>query len=103
MSWTWRKDELLTDKGVDEYHRYWSDRVGESLPAILWFTYNGLTQRIDPPLNPEHDPTQDDERYGHLHCSTESPRDSDHMKLLAKLVNDGEYAGIARKYARPTA
>lgn len=101
MSWTLRRDNLLTDAGLDEYHNYWSNRVGECLPAILWFNHIGLTQKIEPPFVPEHDPDQDDQQYGHLHCSTDSPRDDVHMKLLAKLVHDGEYAGIARRYAKP--
>jgi len=100
MSWTFRAEALRTTAAIDEYHRYWSERVGESLPAILRFTFYGLTKCIDPPLEPRHVPDPDDATYGHLHCSTERPRDKAHMELLQKLVNDGIHAGVAKRYPK---
>ena len=107
MSWTFRDESLQSDTAIDEYRAYFSQLideslklVGASLPAILRFTFYGLTRCIDPPLEPRHDPDPDDSKYGHLHCSTEAPHDKAHMELLAKLVNDGQFAGIARRYEK---
>ena len=98
MSWTLRNDDLRTDVGLDAYHAHFSELVGEKLPAILWFSFYGLTRGIDPPLEPKHDNDPDDLKYGHLHCSTSAPHDREHMEVLAKLVNDGKHAGIAGRY-----
>ncbi len=103
MSWTFRDDRLKTDSGLNAYHAYYSKLLGETLPAILWFSFFGLTQRLEPPLEPQHDPDPSDPEFGHLHCSTEAPRDRPHMELMAKFVNDGEHAGIARRYSKRTA
>lgn len=100
MSWTFRNDELGSDAGIDAYHAYFSKSFGQSLPAILRFTYHGLTQRIDPPLEPRHDPDADDPIYGHLHCSTDPPHDKAHMQRLAKLVNDGIHASVAKRHPK---
>jgi hypothetical protein len=101
MSFTYRDGSLQSDEDIDKYHAYFSKLVGETLPAILWFTFDGLTRRIVPPLEPQLDPDPDDTTYGHLHCSTDAPRDKPHMELMAKLVNDGQFAGIARRYPKP--
>jgi hypothetical protein len=98
MSLTYRNDSLQSAASIDEYHAYFCKQVGETLPAILRFSFYGLTKCIDPPLEPSWDPAPDDPKYGHLHCSSEAPRDKPHMELLAKLVNDGKHAGIARRY-----
>ena len=103
MSLTFRDEELRTDVGLDAYHKYFSDSIGQILPAILWFTFYGLTRGIDPPMEPRLDPDPDDAKYGRLHCSTNCPRDRVHMQLIAKLVNDGEHAGIARRYPKRAA
>jgi hypothetical protein len=100
MSLTYRNGSLQSAASIDEYHAYFSNQVGETLPAILRFTFYGLTKRIDPPMVPSWDPAPDDPKYGHLHCSTEAPREKPHMKLLAKLVNDGQHASIAARYPR---
>lgn len=100
MSFTFRDEDLQTDIGLDAYHAYFSEQVGVPLPAILRFTFHGLTRCVDPPLQPRHDPDPSDQRYGRLHCSTEAPHDKAHRELLAKLVNDGMYAGIARRYPK---
>lgn len=103
MSWTFRNNVLFDDKELDAYHGYFSERFGQPLAAVLRFTFFGLTRVIDPPLEPraDHDPT--DAVYGHLHCSTDQPRDQAHMERLAKLVMDGVYAGIAKRYPKPKA
>ncbi|MHC4696879.1 MAG: hypothetical protein ACYTFA_09065 [Planctomycetota bacterium] len=98
MSLTFRDVVLQTDVGLDAYQEYFSRLIGENIPAILSFTFHGLTRRIEPPLEPQHDPDPSDTKYGDLHCSTERPRDRAHMDRLAKLVNDGAHAGIARCY-----
>ena len=103
MSWTYRDARLMNDDGLDAYHAYFSERAAINLSAILWFAFFGLTKRIDPPLEPRPEPDPDDLEYGDLHCSTGAPRDKAHMELLAKLVNDGEYAGIARRYPKQVA
>lgn len=103
LSLTFRDSTLKTEAGLDAYHEYCSERAGKTLPGILWFSFLGLTQRIDPPLEPQHNPDASDEKYGGLHCSTDAPRDNTHMELLAKLVNDNEHAGIAGRYPKQVA
>lgn len=98
MSWTYRDETLKSDQGIDAYHEYFSELVGEPLPAILTFSCLGLGS-IQPPLLPMHDPDPEDRKYGHLHCSTDSPRDKPHREMLAKLVNDGVHARILRLYS----
>lgn len=98
MSWTFRDQQLMSQLGLEAYHRYFSEQVVGGLPAILRFTFFGLTQCINPPLQPEQDRDSGDPQYGHLHCSTGVP-DEAQMRQLAKLVNDGQYAGIARRYS----
>ena len=88
MSWTFRDDDLRTRDGLDAYHCYFSEKFGQPLAAILWFTFYGLTQRIDPPMEPRPDPDPEDPKYGRLHCSTNRPRDQDQMELLA--IVDGQ-------------
>lgn len=94
MSFTHRNSSLQSDAAIEEYHTYYNKLVGETLPAILRFTFCGLTKVLNPPLEPERDPDSEDTKYGHLHCSTPRPRDKPHMEFLAKLVNDGKHAGI---------
>lgn len=100
ISLTYRDETLQSDTAIDEYHAYFSELVGETLPVILRFTFYGLTKCVDPPLEPRYDPDSKDPKYGHLHCSTDAPRGKPHMELLAKLVNDGQHAGIVRHYAK---
>ena len=101
MSWTFLDKELQSGTDLDAYHEHFSGLSGMYIPAILWFSFYGLTRRINPPLEPERDPDPNDLKYGHLHCSTNPPCDNAHMKLMAKLVNDGEHAGIAGRYMSP--
>jgi len=102
MLLTFRDATLISDADIDAYHAYFSERVGERLPAILWLTFHGLTDCIYPPLEPQPDPdVESDPKYGHLHCFTKAPHDDDHRDILAKLVNDGVHAGIARRYPKP--
>lgn len=98
MSFTFRDQKLHTEEGLKEYHAYCSEKARVTLPAILWFSFRGLVMEIEPPLEPEHDPVKDDPVYGHLHCSTEAPHDRVHRDLMAKLVNDNVYAGIAWRH-----
>ena len=101
MSLTLRDDELKTEAGIETYRAYFTvllqaaTDTDDEIPAILWFSYVGLARRIDPPLEPVHDLDESDERYGHLHCSVAAPEDKAHMEIIAKLVNDAQYAGIA--------
>lgn len=94
MLLTYRNNDLRTDLGVRNYHAFFSERVGTALPAILWLSFVGLTQQIEPPLEPQSEPDNTDPVYGHLHCSTPAPSDKPHMQLLAKLVNDGQFGGV---------
>ena len=103
LSLTFCNSALRTAAGLDAYHEYFSELVGKILPAILWISFVGLTRRLDPSLEPRHDPVDEEPIYGHLHCSTDAPRDKAHMELLAKLVNDGEHAGIALRYPKQVA
>jgi hypothetical protein len=98
MSWTYRAQALQSRAEIDEYQAYYSARAGRNLRAILQFTFLGLTKILAPPLVPEADPDASDERYGHLHYSTSAPADKDHMKRLAKLVNDADNASILAQY-----
>jgi len=100
MSLTYRDQSLQSLIAIDEYHAYFSGLVRETLPAILLFSFYGLIKCINPPLEPIRDPAPDDPKYGHLHCSSDAPRDRTHMDALAKLVNDGVHAGIARRYPK---
>lgn len=102
MSLTFRDETLKTDTELDAYYAYFSELVGERLPAILWFTFRGLTREISPPLEPRYCPDANDAVYGHLHCSCDAP-DKPLMQLLAKLVNDAVHAGIARRYVKRSA
>ncbi|MGD2110376.1 MAG: hypothetical protein PVI86_13425 [Phycisphaerae bacterium] len=102
FSLTFRDESLRSEEGLDAYHEYFSRGVGETLPAILWFAFFGLTRCIEPPLEPQHAPDRiTDPVYGHLHCLTERPHGKPHMQVLAKLVNDGNHAGIAKRYPKP--
>lgn len=103
MSLTFRDETLKESSNIDAYHEYFSERAGVVLSAILWLSFLGLMTRIEPPLEPHPDPDDTDTEYGHLHCSTPAPRDKAHMELLAKLVNDGEYAGVVRRYGKRSA
>ena len=103
MSLTFRDDTLQEPADIDAYHEYFSEAAGAVLSAILWLSYLGLMERIEPPLEPKRDPDDTDPKYGHLHCSTPAPHDKAHMEILAKLVNDGEYAGVLRRYAKKSA
>jgi len=103
MSLTHRDDTLQKDEDIDAYHEYFSERARVVLAAILWLSFIGLTRRVEPPLEPQLDPDDTDLVYGHLHCSTRAPHDKAHMQILAKLVNDGEYAGVLRRSAKKSA
>lgn len=103
MSLTFRDGTLQQSADIDAYHEYFSIRAGVVLSAILWLSFVGLMKRIEPALEPKRDRDETDPKYGHLHCSTPAPRDKAHMELLAKLVNDGEYAGVVRRYAKKSA
>lgn len=103
MSLTFRDETLQGPVDIDAYHDYFSERVGTALAAILWLSFLGLLKHIEPPLEPQRDPDDSEPRYGHLHCSTPAPHDKAHMEILAKLVNDGEYAGVLRRYAKKSA
>ena len=101
MSLTYRDESLWTDDAIEEYQRYFSGD-SETLFAILRLTFLGLTREVQPPLSPQHDPDDTEPRYGHLHCSTPAPHDKPHMELLAKLVNDGQFAGVLRFFSNRT-
>ncbi|MCH7701787.1 MAG: hypothetical protein IID37_08870 [Planctomycetes bacterium] len=96
MSLTYQDLGLQDDTGIDSYQEYFSKFIDGNLPGIFWLSFLGLTQRIDPPLTPRHDPDSSDPEYGDLHCSTESPRYKAQMEMLAKLVHDGQEGGVLR-------
>ena len=102
MSLTYRDESLRTEDAIKAYQRYFSDPNGGTLLAILWLTFLGLTREVQPPLEPQYDPDSTEPVYGHLHCSTPAPRDKPHMELLAKLVNDGQFAGVLRSFSNQT-
>ena len=91
---TYYDDSLKTEEAIEKYRRHFSNPTNGTLPAILWLTFLGLTREVQPPLEPQHDPDKAEPVYGHLHCSAPAPDDKPHMQLLAKLVNDGEFAGV---------
>ena len=95
LSFTLRDASLVTHDSLDEYRRYIADKyLGGTLPGICWLSFRGLVRELDPPLPPGHDPDPSDSVYGHLHCSTDSPKDKPHMEKMAKLVNDGEFGKL---------
>lgn len=103
LSFTFQDESLSCDSGLDAYRRYVGDRyLSGDLPGICWLSFHGLVARLEPPLEPRHNPDPTDEVYGHLHCSTDQPRDRAHMDLMAKLVHDGEHGGLLRDYVRAT-
>ena len=102
MSLTYRDESLRSEDAIEEYRRHFSDPNSDTLIAILWLTFRGLTREVHPPLVPRHEPDDNEPVYGHLHCSTPSPRDRPHMELLAKLVNDGQLAGVLCSFSSRT-
>jgi hypothetical protein len=103
LSFTFQDESLSSDVGLDAYRRYVAEKyMSGDLPGICWLSYHGLVSRLDPALEPQHDPDSTDFVYGHLHCSTAQPRDKEHMEKMAKLVNDGDYGGLLRDYVRAT-
>lgn len=103
LSLTFQDDSLKGNAAILDYQEHFSAAIGGDLPGLLWFSFDGLTSRLDPPLPPRHDPDSSDSRYGHLHCSTDKPRDRAHMQLLQKLVNDGEFAGVLFRFVKRSA
>ena len=96
LSFTLQDENLKTPQGIEQFQL---DKMLESgdLPGICLLTHADLTKKLIPPLPPRHDPDKEDERYGHLHCVTDLPRDEDHMRLLATLATDN---GVVRDFVR---
>ena len=96
LSFTFQNDNLKTQQGIE---RFQLDKMLKSgdLPGICLLTFGDLTKKLKPPLPPRYEPDEEDEKYGHLHCVTDLPRDQDHMRLLATLATDN---GVVRDFVR---
>ena len=87
LSFTFQDDDLKTDAGLEAYREEKAnDLESRDLPGICVLTHEDLTVRLEPPLPPRPDRDQTDEKYGHLHCCTDRPRDLQHREKMAKLA-----------------
>jgi hypothetical protein len=96
LSFTFQNKLLNSEAGLEHYQR---DKVLQSgdLPGICKLTFYDLTQALEPPLPPRSVPEPRDEKYGHLHCCTDCPRDQIHMAKMAKLATRN---GVLRPFVR---
>lgn len=85
LSFTYQDENLKTEHGVQQYQQ---DKVlpHGDLPGICMLSFDDLTRSLEPPLPPRSEPYAADEKYGHLHCVTDHPRDEIHMEKMAKLA-----------------
>ena len=96
LSFTFQDNNLKTKDGLDEYQRYWAYPSGDLL-GLCKLSFYDLTVSLEPPLPPRHDPVPEDEKYGHLHCCTDPPRDQDHCEKMAKLAMRN---GVVRQFVK---
>lgn len=83
LSFTFQNENLKTEDGLVQYQMAKALPSGD-LPGIVHLSYLDLTEKVTPPLPPRKDPDSTDVEYGHLHCSTDRPRDKHHRDMLAK-------------------
>lgn len=99
LSYTLQAEDLGAADGIDRYQLYWVFPSGD-LPGICRLSYVNLTEDLEPPLPPWPDLDETDERYGHLHCHTDLPRDKDSMRRLAVLATEN---GVVRPFVEAAA
>jgi len=97
LSLTIRREELLSDDGIEEYQLRNAIPPSGDLPGICLLTLRDLTVDLNPPRRPWHNPDPKDKVYGHLHYSIELPADMEHMKHLAFLATIN---GVIREVVR---
>lgn len=103
LSFTFQDQPLCDPAELDKYRAHFAKVIGGNKPGILWLSFEGLALKLVPPLPPRWDPDLSaDPVYGHLHCVTDAPRDKQHMELLAKLVNDGDFGGLLYEFVKAT-
>jgi len=95
LSYTLQDEDLRTPAGIDRYQLHHVLPKGD-LPGLCRVSYVDLVERLSPPLPPRLTVDEDDDRYGHLHCSTDCP-DRDHMERLAKCALENK---VLRCYVR---
>ncbi len=93
LSFTYQDDALRTKDGLDQYQRDKEFPHGD-LPGLCKLTFHDLTVALEPPLPPRPDPVSEDEKYGHLHCCTDRP-DETQRRTMAALAERNE---IVRKF-----
>jgi hypothetical protein len=96
LSFTYRDEALKMERVLDEYQQDKMLPHGD-LPGICYLSFYDLTESLDPPLPPRSEPYPADEKYGHLHCITDIPRDEIHMEKMAKLATRN---GVLRPFVR---
>jgi hypothetical protein len=100
LSFTYRDKELKAEQGLKAYQEYKALPHGD-LPGICSLSFDDLTRSLEPPLPPRPERNVADERYGHLHCVTDCPRDEVHMERMAKLATrNGPVCPFVRAHKR---
>ena len=85
LSFTYQDENLRVEAGLHQYQRDKRLLYGD-LPGLCRLTFRDLTESLEPPLPPRWDPAREDEKYGHLHCCTDLPRDHKHRVQMAHLA-----------------
>lgn len=97
LSFTFQSEVLRTPEGLTQYQ---IDKALPSceLPGICKLTFLDLMS-LNPPLPPREDPDLDDDKYGHLHCSTDQPTDlqRDVMAKCAEAHTDAMLELVRKK------
>ena len=96
LSFTYQDEQLKTGEGLNEYHEARA-LPSSDLPGICSLPFYDLSEAIDPPLPPRPEIDRADEKYGHLHCITDCPRDHLQMEQMAKLASRN---GLLRPFVR---
>lgn len=100
LSLTLQDENLKTEDGLDQYQLAKVLPSGD-LAGIIHLSFHDLTENVKPPLPPRFDSDPTDERYGHLHCCIDRPRDKRHRDMLAKCAEDnGVLLSVVRKKQR---
>ena len=80
LSLTLEEQMVKGAAALDQYREYHVLPHGD-LPGICALSYRDLTIDLEPPLPPREDPDSADLRYGHLHCCTDRPCDTQREKM----------------------
>jgi hypothetical protein len=94
LSFTYQDESLRDETALDQYQLD-KELLSGDLPGLCKLTWNDLTVSLDPALPARHDPNSIDEKYGHLHCCTDPPRDDEQCSVMASLADRN---GIVREF-----